>query len=348
MRCLIVAALCLAALPARSQDWASYEICYPDRIEIHDSALAPFTLAGLQAAAEAIPNATGRYWQITAPDGGVSHLWGTMHSNHPAILALPARVEADVRGAKVVAVETDFILTSRADYTNWAGAEELLRGDDGTPTFTMLDLPPHVEHWIRHRTDGIGWGSDAPEYLSLAGLASMILGDPCTDFAAGVYPGQDGLIQMYGAIEGARVIGLEPPDTFLDTLDAPQNFELTRSIIGIYGAYLNPDRNAAETATGYALYQRGQIGVSMLLDRAYAMHIYGEDEARRMLDLTNGYLVDARNKTFLQTALEHLEQGGTFLAIGSFHLPGERGMVKMLRDNGFAVERIALPGEVSG
>ena len=40
-----------------------------------------------------------------------------------------------------------------------------------------------------------------------------------------------------------------------------------------------------------------------------------------------------------------LRTGGVFMAIGSYHLPGEAGMIELLRREGFRVTRIPLAGE---
>ena len=340
-------ALTLACLPARAQDWATYEVCFPQTIEVSDAALAPFTLEGLEQAAQAIPNATGKYWRITAPNGAVSHLWGTMHSNHPRVLDLPDLVEADLRAARAVALEVDYTFTSRQAYGRWVRADDILRTDSMPSRFGLLGLPTDVEGWIRDRTAGIGWRRDAPDTLTLAGLAQMILGDPCSDFRAGIYPGQDGRIQMLGTIEGAQVFGLEEPEDFLNKLSDPQNFDLTRAMITVYGAYLNPARTAESTATALALYLRGQMGVWMLLDRGYIMSLYGEDRGRDLLALTSGYLVEERNRKFVSRALMALGQGDVFIAVGGFHLPGETGMIELLRKEGYDVTRVRLPGEAA-
>jgi len=341
----VAAGLALAALPAQSQSWATYEMCHPPVIEVTDAGIAPFTLDGLQDAALAIPNSTGRYWQITSPEGAVSHLWGTMHVNHPAILALPAQVEMDLRAAQTVALEVDFVFTSRAEYTRWITSADILRPVSDGPSYDDLALPDWLDHWIRDRIDGMGWGLDGADILTPAGVASFVLSDPCADFAGGIYPTQDSLIQTFAAMSGAKIIGLESKNAFLDTLSDPQRFDLTQAIVTVYGSYLNPARDAAATSAGYALYLRGQIGVSMLLDQAYVLDILGSDKGRRMLDLTNGYLVDERNETFLAAARQHLEAGNSFVAVGSFHLPGENGMIEMLRKTGYTVERLPLFGE---
>jgi hypothetical protein len=77
------------SLPASAQSWATRAYCFDAAPEIHDAAFAPFGREALEAQAARIPNGTGRFWQITAPNGARSHLWGTLHSSHAPVLDLP-------------------------------------------------------------------------------------------------------------------------------------------------------------------------------------------------------------------------------------------------------------------
>lgn len=47
-----------------------------------------------------------------------------------------------------------------------------------------------------------------------------------------------------------------------------------------------------------------------------------------------------RNATMIQRALPHLERGGAFIAIGALHLPGEAGILARLERAGFTVEPV--------
>lgn len=49
------------------------------------------------------------------------------------------------------------------------------------------------------------------------------------------------------------------------------------------------------------------------------------------------YLVDDRNQNWIKTAKTEFEEGGTFMAVGAMHLPGEKGLIRLLREAGFEV-----------
>jgi uncharacterized protein YbaP (TraB family) len=51
-------------------------------------------------------------------------------------------------------------------------------------------------------------------------------------------------------------------------------------------------------------------------------------------------MVTARNRTMAERALPFLEKGKAFIAVGALHLPGEAGIVELLRKDGYTVTRI--------
>ncbi len=343
---LITIYVCLLlATPALSQDWATRDVCFVENPQIMAESIAPATLEQLEDSAREIVNSTGRYWRIQTPDSKISYLWGTFHSNDPRILALPDRVENQIERSRVVAVERDFVFSSRADYSSFARGEYRFLTNVTHGPFAELTIPTRVKTWIRERLTGLGWDIYAADYLTLAALAEILLADPCEDFAYGTYPIQDGRIQMLGAIAGAEIMGLETKEAFREKLSAPEEIKLAEAVIAIYGAYMNPERTAADTATAFALYLQGRIGAMMALDLFYIQGIFGERPGTRLLERTNRYLLSERNKNFLIAALPELQNGGVFMAIGAFHLPGKDGMIERLRREGFVINRISLPEE---
>ncbi|WP_417522946.1 TraB/GumN family protein [Marinovum sp.] len=336
----LAAAQLLGGGAAQAQDWASRALC-DVAPALHEDAFAPASLEALRAEAAEIPHATGRFWRVVAPSGAVSHLWGTMHSADPAILALPGLVEQRIADARLLALEIDPILPSRAAFDAQFDSADWYRA---SPAETVpAGVHPDVLEWIRLRTKGLGWGRGAPERLTPGALAELLLADPCNDFSAGVLPVQDGRIQMLGLIGGAEVLPLEPPERIRHHLDSPGNAAFAVHFLNVYGAYLDPETTPEEIATQRALYLSGEIGLMLAWDRAALSSRLGDDGAT--VDRVNRHLLDARNQAFIDVARPALAEGGVFLAVGAFHLPGKAGMIARLRAQGFSVTRIPLPGE---
>ncbi|WP_323763679.1 TraB/GumN family protein [Marinovum sp.] len=338
---MALAAALFGGTALEAQDWATRALCDVAEPRLDEAAFAPASLKELQAEAGAMAHATGRFWRVVAPSGAVSHLWGTMHSADPRILALPDLVEQRIAEARLVALEIDPVLPSRAafdaqfDSADWYRDTPLTEAPDG--------LDPQVLGWIRLRTEGLGWGRGAPERLTPGALAELLLSDPCNDFSAGVLPTQDGRIQMLGQIGGADILPLEPADRIHRHLDQPGNAGFAVDFLNVYGAYLDPGLTTAQRASQMALYLSGRLGLLMAWDRAVVGAVLADGGGA--VDRVNRHLLTARNRAFIATARAELAAGGVFVAVGGFHLPGETGLVALLRHQGFTVTRIPLPGE---
>jgi len=73
------------------------------------------------------------------------------------------------------------------------------------------------------------------------------------------------------------------------------------------------------------------------LDEIYrrSMEMQSQDDelAKRLMHS----LIDERNQRMLERMLPELKKGRTFIAVGALHLPGEFGLLNLLRKAGFAV-----------
>lgn len=344
MRYVALILLLAFAGQTHAQDWATHSVCDIGTPQVHPEVFTPASFDDLKHAARSIPNGVGRYWRITSPEGKISYLWGTIHSNDPLLLALPETVENQIEASRLVAVESDLVASSRPAYHALVQSDYLWSAlsDSG---FDDLAIPDEVKGWIRNRFDGIGWGAEMPDILKLAVVAEFLLSDPCGDFAQGIYPIQDSRIQMLGAIAGAGILGLEDPRAFYHRLTDGRSAKLTEAIIAVYGSYLDPSRSQANSASTAALYLQGELGLWMAWEAAHFANMFEDGRGATWLHLTDSYMLTERNRNFLDLALPELQQGGVFMAIGCFHLPDHDGMIALLRENGYVVDRIPLPGE---
>ncbi|MGP6087452.1 TraB/GumN family protein [Antarctobacter jejuensis] len=339
-----IVALSAVAAPAAAQDWATRSFCEPETIAVLDAAFGHADLAEVEQRAAEIPNGTGRLWQITAPDGAVSHLWGTMHSSHRRVLDMPDLALDLIDGAELVALEIDPTFPNRESHDRYMSGDRLYRPARSNFRFEDLGLSPDLKQHIGRRFESLGWPATSVDDLTFGGLVDFMLYDPCEDFAAGVLPKQDSFIQARAYIEGTPILALEPVDRLSRKLDTPGNEGLARALIATYGVYLLPGSPPEARATSLALYTEGRIGMMMAWDEAEVTGTLGAEGPDLYARMTE-YLVDERNRDFVNAAREALKAGNLFIAVGSFHLPGQNGMIELLRTEGFDVSRVSLPGE---
>ncbi|MCB6176959.1 TraB/GumN family protein [Rhodobacter sp. Har01] len=338
--------LALCGGPAGAQDWFTPETCRVERAEVRAQAYPPDLEARLAAEAAKVPNGVGRLWKITSAEGAVSHLWGTYHTPHPALLDLPAAFRAVLAEARVVALEFDPTPDSRDDARE-AYAVDWMWQPDWAPPQDRSEIPPEVLDWIGRRMSDIGWDAGYLPQMSDAGLLSLLLTDPCGDYLAGVLPGQDYLIAQQAALAGIEVTGLQEPEDLGRQLNDPLRAAQARAAVILYAAYLGPEGALPDArATAFALYLQGRLAELDLWAADWLAAVLGPAEAARVLRVTEDYILVERNGFFVLAARPLLDSGGAVLAVGAAHLPGELGMVEMLRDAGYRVERVLLPGEV--
>lgn len=332
---------------ASAQDWATRAFCDVTPRPVTKADFAPHDLNALQARASDISHAKGRFWQIESPSGAVSHLWGTFHVSNAAILDLPDAVKSTIADARAVALEIDFTFPDREAFLTQYDLPGRYR-DPGDPFAVQdpLDLgfvSPAMEGWIYDRLFDFGTFDDALYVLTYAGLAELLLSDPCEDFIGGAIPVQDDYIQTLGHIAGADIIGLEAPGQFLT--DLAEDEETAKAIIAVYTSYLAPQDTPAARIAAFQLYLEGRLGLLAAWDEAHISTLLGES-GRVALEKTNAYLLTVRNNRFVDRLTPELDAGGVFVAVGAAHLPGETGLVAMLGARGYTLTRIPLPGEV--
>ena len=340
-RCALIAGLILIGSAAAAQEWITPAACHGPAAGA--AAVATPELAPV-AAADAIENARGKFWMITSPEGRVSHLWGTLHSSERAILDLPAPVTDALRNAAVLLLESDPVAQSRTELEERAlQAGVWLAPTD--PAYAKSFLDPRLQPWVAARVSAVTHAPEAMARLTDAGLAALLLGDPCEDFGAGVLPVQDMRLYLAAYEAGVPVKGLEAWDAFLTEMSQPERRDTARAIAETYGAYLNPDGFSEARAAGFDAYRRGAVGEMMGWNRLYLARFFGAEKVAKLAELADGYMIAERNQHFLRALRAPLDAGDAFIAVGAFHLPGNRGLIGLLRAAGYRVERLATPGE---
>ena len=138
----------------------------------------------------------------------------------------------------------------------------------------------------------------------------------------------DSYFQVAGSELGKSVYGLETVEDQLKMLLRSITVERQAEIL--VETICNTDNIITENAKLDSLYVKGD------LEGLYEMLIEAEDmtEAEKFL------LVDERNYDWLTKIEKHIKQEPCFIAVGALHLPGNDGLINLLRKAGYKVKAV--------
>lgn len=331
---LVVLALLLVSLLSISQARASDIACHGENLLVEMEKDRPDELASIRAEAAKVPNGQGIFWKVEKEGLKPSHLLGTMHVTDPRVLTMPKGAREAAAGADVVVIESDEILDEQKAAASLLMHPELTMFTDGKSVKDHLDAADLEKLASGLKQRGLALGAVAKMKPWI--LASFVALPACemSRKAAGA-SFLDKQIAEDAVNAGKPVAGLESLVEQLEAMaDLPVDFHFKALIETI--ALGDKMEDVIETMT--ELYLAGEIGMTMPMLKAVAPTEAGEDESAYAAFETR--IVRDRNLVMAEGSKKHLEKGNAFIAVGALHLPGEEGLVELLRKQGYTVTRV--------
>lgn len=331
---LALVALLLAALLAVRPAHASDAACHGENLLVAMEAEKPEELAKIRAEAAKVPNGQGIFWKIEKDGLKPSYLLGTMHVTDPRVLTMPKGAREAAAAADVVVIESDEILDEKKAAASLLMHPELTMFTDGKSVKDHLDAEDmqKLEAGLKERGLALGAVARMKPWI----LASFVALPACemSRKAAGA-SFLDKQIAEDAVKGGKPVAGLESLVEQLEAMaDLPVDFHFKALIETI--ALGDKMEDVIETMT--ELYLAGDIGMTMPMLKAVAPTEDGEDESAYAAFETR--IVRDRNLVMAEGSKPHLEKGNAFIAVGALHLPGEEGLIELIRKQGYTVTRI--------
>ena len=286
-----------------------------------------FVLApqGALASAEVIYG-QGLLWRVERPGETPSHLFGTMHSSDPDVTRLPEPVAAALDGARTFGME----MVLSADAIGRLRAANTLRG---------RDLENLLGSARFERLADLGWryGLGVSVLRQLKPWAVMfLLSQPPAEFARRTArqeaPPLDLLLQQRAAAQGKSIFGLESASEQLALFD---DLPLPDQIAFLDATMVENARIDAWWSTMKQAYLARDVGAIYQLMSESRM---ADDQG--LMQLFKERMIDRRNERMAERMRPQLVEGRTFIAIGALHLPGERGVLNLLVQQGYAITRV--------
>jgi uncharacterized protein YbaP (TraB family) len=293
----------------------------------------PAALAGIEAQAAAVPNGEGRFWRVERPGTAPSHLFGTFHAS-AAAATVPDAAWAALDDARLVVLEID-LDEQTAIKERLARNPQLAYDRSAPPLSSRLDDESIAT--IRTALTLRGVPGALGEQMRPWMLFSL-LSLPVCEMQAQVMGAQalDAAIARRASEAGVPQQGLETFDDVIAAFDRIGPEALLAMLAGDR-AMLDIEEDAFRTTLD--LYADGRIA-AIASFTTWLTERYAGPGTASAGDAALAVLVDGRNAAWLPALEDALGGGNAFVAVGALHLPGEHGLIEMLRDHGWTVARL--------
>ena len=266
------------------------------------------SLATLPAAAEAL------LWRIEAGDTAPSYLFGTIHSDDPRVATLPEPVAQTLAQSRVLYLEIDFAAPEIA----------LVPFSQVLPPGQSLQDLLSEDVYRRVLTAMAARGYTATTVDRLRPWAVVL--------ELAMPPMESGNVLDLVLLEYAMNRGIET-----------RGLETIGEQLGLFANMPMDDQRALLVLTLEEYAESPRAFEEMIL--AYAAGDLAELERQSEEAFTKlapdfaarfeAAIVTRRNHRMAERAAPAIAQGGAFIAVGALHLPGEDGLITLLRNRGY-------------
>ena len=267
----------------------------------------------------------GRLWRVEKPGMAPSHVFGTMHTSDAQVVDLPAEVSEAFKASERVVLE--LVLSPEAGMEM---AQTMILTDGRTLPDVIGD-----ERFKKVLEGARRYGLPAAQMQFFKPWAVMTFFSlPPSELkreAAGHQP-LDQMLQSEAQAAGVPVHGLESAGEQLSVFT--QMSEADQVALLDVALALNPRIDT--------LFQ--DMKAAYLAGDLNRLHEMSQEQSAgadpRLVKLFQDKLIDNRNQLMVDRMQEYLEAGDAFVAVGALHLSGDDGILRLLEQNGYSVERV--------
>lgn len=261
-------------------------------------------------------------WKISHPqDNKVSYLFGSIHTNDSLLNTFDNNWWSAFKSCSVFAGEVDA--------TNPAGMMEALNAGMMKDT-SLADLYTEeelekVRNYVLSKLDpatAMVIMRMKPFYIMATLVQTPDKKGPYTQV-------MDIRLQMLAKQAGMKVVGLE---TTMEQASSIGSMSLKEQAKMLLEYIDHGDKTAQEMKKLEEYYYRQQLDSMVVMAMKMETNNFSPDAMEA--------LIEKRNERFMERLLPHLKESTVFCAVGAMHLPGERGMLAMLRREGYTVEPV--------
>lgn len=288
-------------------------------------------------------SATPLLWEVTSPDGEKMYMFGSYHLAAPDFYPLPDAVMQAYNESDALAVEYD-TLAATFDFESLVEMQNAIVYTDGTSAATHLSEETHSLA-VEFMTEKGIYG-DVLESYNVSQWNTFILQAACQEIGFNSVYGVDSVLLNMAHHEGKKILEVESQAEQLELLTSTSDLYNDASIRSTIEEYEEGKEFLAELFEAYASGDEETL-VAMLLDDSFDeddLNAYTAEQREAIKAEAEEYdsrMMHERNLGMADKAIEYIDSGETvFFVVGLAHMLGEDGLVSLLTEAGYVVEKV--------
>jgi len=280
------------------------------------STKSPEATSTASAATSTIPYGQGLLFRVERADAPASHIFGTIHLDYPRVTRLPPEVNLTLLHSRRLVLETVIDEEAQQLYS-----QRMYLPEDRT-------LAQWLDSELLARYEKLAARYDVPADVAMRltpWAATNLIGRPKPTTGRTM---EDVLREM--AIQlGRPVYGLETID---ELIEAQEDMPIDDQVTVLEDTICNHRKVMEQTGQLLLLYASGDLSGLVALDE-------GDHNDEALFQRINERMLYARSAQMVRRLQEHLTAGSALIAVGASHLPGERGILRLLEKQGYTITR---------
>ncbi len=262
------------------------------------------------------------FWSLQKGDKIVGYLLGTIHSEDPRVLDFSEDLLSRLKSSSVFAMEMvpDLPTLARLNEYMLYPAGQTLESVIGAERFKILAST------LSAYNSPVDFINQMKPWAAMMMLSTP---PPKTGFF------MDLSLSLRASGSGMDVVGLETLEqqlSFLEEMPMPMQLTLLDQAVADYSRVSEVHDQMVNT------YLENNLVLLKSLTEEQ-LDLVGDEASDYFME--SG--INARNYRMADSLLTQLEYNTVFAAVGALHLPGEKGLIKLLRKHGYEVNPMNVP-----
>jgi len=261
----------------------------------------------------------GLLWKIESDGSAPSYLFGTMHSDDPRVVELPAPVQKAFEQASNVTLEVELDPQSLTSLTT------ALLLTDGRKLKSLIG--PDLYKRTVKAMSGLGMPDAVVANMKPWAAAVTLMTPPNASGAV-----LDQILYEQALVAGKKVSGLETVAeqmVLFDELSLKDQIDLLRETLDML-----PDLAQMLEEVQAAYLDRNLKRLVEINETSM------QGSNTQLAERFNQKVIIDRNYRMAERMKSRLQEGNHFIAVGALHLPGKEGLLTLLSGQGYRVTRI--------